>query len=137
MKILRWIGGLLLALVLLLLAMMGLARQSDGPWALFPGGPLEAGELVASTDLDWARFEAVELIEMQLLEPPRSRTTWLVVRDGVGYIPCSLDFPPLKRWNKEALEDGRAILRIEGKRYPVELEQAIPCAGSAPRPCGG
>ena len=24
----------------------------------------------------------------------------------------------------EALEDGRAILRIEGKRYPVELERA-------------
>jgi len=123
MKILRWIAGLLLALAVLLLAVMGLARQSDGPWAFFPGGPLESGELVASTPLDWTGFAGVELIEMQLLEPPTSRTTWILVREGAAYIPCSLDFPPFKRWHEQALEDGRALLRIEGRRYPVELER--------------
>jgi hypothetical protein len=37
------------------------------------------------------------------------------------YIPCSLGFPPGKTWHEDAVKDGRAILRIDGRRYPVEL----------------
>ncbi len=43
------------------------------------------------------------------------------MREGSAYVPCSLGFPPGKSWHKLAERDGRAILRIRGKRYPVTL----------------
>ena len=41
--------------------------------------------------------------------------------DGRAYIPASTAYPPGKTWHRKALEDGRATLRIDGKRYPVTL----------------
>lgn len=29
--------------------------------------------------------------------------------------------PPFKRWHLDAQRDGRAVVRGQGKRYPVEL----------------
>ena len=36
-------------------------------------------------------------------------------------MPSATGFPPGKRWYKNAAQDGRATLRIEGRRYPVTL----------------
>jgi hypothetical protein len=46
-------------------------------------------------------------------------------------VPCSLGFPPGKRWHLAASQDGRAVLRIEGKRYPVTLTRAEAESGLA------
>ncbi|MDD9852582.1 MAG: hypothetical protein OXU78_01330, partial [Deltaproteobacteria bacterium] len=60
----------------------------------------------------------------QLVEPLRSRTVWLVVNEGALYIPCGfLNWPLWKQWPYEALEDGRAVLRLQGKRYEVQAQR--------------
>jgi hypothetical protein len=114
---------ILIGIPLLVLAVASVvARFSDGPIAMLPGGPLEAGELVVPPIGDWSFASGVEEIELQLLDPARSRTVWIVVHDGVAFVPCGfLDVPLFKQWPYQALEDGRAILRIEGRRFPVEL----------------
>ena len=44
-----------------------------------------------------------------------------MVRDGVLYIPCGLP-KQLKLWPHYAREDGRAVLRLDGTLYRVQLE---------------
>ena len=129
MKVLKALGLLGVGLLgLVVLVWLG-ARFHDGPLAMFPGGPLEAGALVETPVTDWGFAASVSEIEMQLADDTTSRTVWIVTQGKRAFIPCSLRFPPGKRWHQRAVKDGRAYLRIEGKRYPVELrrlEGAIP-----------
>ncbi len=122
MRILRWLGAAL-GLAVALVAVTALAaRLSDGPIGPFAGGPLASGEWVDEAPADWSFAAPVREIELQLLAPPRSRTTWIVVAGGRAYVPCA--FPDIrlwKQWPHEALRDGRAVARIEGRRYPVTL----------------
>jgi hypothetical protein len=123
MRLLRAIGLLLVVLVAAL-AGVGLgARFHDGPLGPFPGGPLRTGSLEADAVADWSFAAEQETIELQLLSQNRSRTTWILVHDGAAFIPCSLGFPPGKTWHRNAVRDGRAVVRIEGRRYPVSLER--------------
>ncbi len=120
MRFLRWLGiGVLVLLGLFVISVIG-ARFADGPVAIFPGGPFTSGELVTDPDVDFTFAASIDEIEFELLDPPRSRTVWIVVRDGRAYVPCGfLSVPLWKQWPHEALEDGRALLRIDGKLYPV------------------
>jgi len=146
MRILRWLGIALVALVALLIGAMLIAqRVSDGPIGPVPGGPLRAGSLVSETDIDWSialgdkgscvRGECapMEPIELQLVEPLGSRTTGIMVHEAQLYVPCDLGFMwgrfsggqrwilhliyIFKRWHEDAVRDGRVVLRIAGKRY--------------------
>ena len=124
MKILRVVGWLLGGVV----ALGGVAFFAprfvhDGPLGPIPGGPLRAGELFVFPVSDWSFATDLAEIELQLESQKLSRTTWILVRNGAAYVPCSLGFPPGKSWYKSAQQDGRALLRIEGKRYPVTLTQ--------------
>ena len=113
------LGGLLAAALLILFVY---GRFSDGPVGFFSGGPLVRGERITTAVPDWSFATDVQNIEFQLLEPPRSRTVWVVVEDGKAYIPCGIpNFRLWKQWPHEALEDGRALLRIDGKLYPRQL----------------
>ena len=115
----RRLGGLLAAALLVLFVY---GRFSDGPMGFFSGGPLVRGEKITTAVPDWSFATDVQNIEFQLLEPPRSRTVWVVVEDGKAYIPCGIpNFRLWKQWPHEALEDGRALLRIDGKLYPRQL----------------
>ena len=120
MRIVKWLGILLLGLIVIGLGAGGLARLSDGPLGPFAGGTLEAGPLESYPD-DWSFANDLSLVEFQLLEPPRSRTVGITFLDGRPYIPCF--FPGLrwwKQWPHEALRDPRAMLRVGGKRYEVQ-----------------
>jgi len=121
MRILKILAGVVAALLLLVAGVFVAARFHDGPLAVVPGGPLTSGELVSSPVADWSFAAPVDTIELQLVGDGTSRTTWILVREGRAYIPCSLGFPPGKSWHLRADRDGRAILRILGKRYPVTL----------------
>ncbi len=123
LRILRIIGFLLAGVVGLLVVVAFGARFHDGPVGLFPGGPLEAGPLEAGPVTDWSFAQAENTIELQLLSQQRSRTTWILVHDGAAFIPCAIGFPPGKTWHQYAAQDGRAVLRIEGRRYPVTLQR--------------
>jgi hypothetical protein len=119
----RILTGTAVVIAALLLGVFAYGRVSDGPVGFFSGGPLESGELVAG-DVDWRFVMDVPTIEFQLLEPPRSRTVWIVVHEEHAYIPCGIpNFTLWKQWPHEAVKDGRGMLRIDGKRYPVQLEK--------------
>ena len=68
-------------------------RFADGPNLVFSGRPLKSGELYTGLEPDWSFVGDVATIEMQLLDPPRSRRR---VRD---------------RRVPRASEDGRDLLR--------------------------
>ncbi len=121
MRVLKFIAWIVAGLVLLIGMAFALARLGDGPTGLLPGGPLVAGELIAEPVSDWGFATSIDTIEMQLDGDETSRTTWILVKDGQAYIPCSLGFPPGKDWYLRADENGDAVVRIEGNRYPVRL----------------
>ena len=130
MRLLRWIGIALAVLVLGLVAVAIVARSLDGPLrplplALLPGGPLRAGELVTGPEPDWSFARDIEVMEFQLLEPARSRNIWLQVHEGKLYVACgymnSWWGRLWKQWPHDAMKDGRAVIRIDGKRYEREV----------------
>jgi len=121
MTILRWILRLVLGLALLIVVAFFSARFLDGPLGPIPGGALVGGALVSGPVGDWSFAKDVPEIALQLASQSQSRTTWILVSGGKAYIPASTEYPPGKTWHKKALEDGRATLRIDGKRYPVTL----------------
>jgi hypothetical protein len=121
MTALRWLLRIAAVVVALFALVFFAARFHDGPLGPIPGGPLAAGDLVAEPVADWSFVKDTGEIELQLDAQPRSRVTWIFYLDGKAYVPCSLGFPPGKNWHHLAAQDGRATLRIDGKRYPVTM----------------
>jgi len=125
MRIISFLFKAVVVIALLVGALFGLARFHDGPISMIPGGPLESGEWVDGLVPDWSFARSIPTIELQLEGDDTSRTVWILVRGDDAYIPCSLGFPPGKEWHLRADENGEAVLRIEGKRYPVHLKRLV------------
>jgi hypothetical protein len=100
-------------------------RFGDGPNRVFSGGALVAGELHTGPEPDWSFVSDIPTIEMQLLDPPRSRRIWIAEANGKLYIWSGYMSTAVgrmwKRWPVQAERDGRAVLRIDGKRYERQL----------------
>lgn len=117
----RWVGFSILVVLVALVLAIASARFHDGPLGIIAGGPLRSGELLPSAGVDWSFADAVREIELQLVNPPRSRTVWVIVHEGQLYVPCGfLKVPLWKQWPQQALKDGRAMARILGKRYEFQ-----------------
>src|SRR5687767_5004084 len=123
MTALRWLLRIVVGIAAVVALIFFAARLHDGPLGPVPGGPLEAGAEVSEPVADWSFVKDVGEVELQLAGQGTSRTTWILWHDGGAYVPCSLGFPPGKRWHHDAAADGRATLRIEGRRYPVVLRK--------------
>ena len=123
MRVVRWLLGSLVALSALVVALFFGARLHDGPLGPIPGGALASGDWADAPAADWSFARDVGEIELQLESQSISRTTWILVRDGRAWIPCSIGFPPGKTWYQHVPSDGRAVLRIAGKRYAVTLSR--------------
>jgi hypothetical protein len=125
MKVLKWLAGALGALVVLFAVLIIVARFGDGPTAILPGGPLVSGDLVTGPEPDWSFARDIPEMEFQLVEPPQSRTIWLQVYDKKLYVVSgymnSMVGKIWKKWPAQALVDGRAVIRIDGKRYERQL----------------
>jgi hypothetical protein len=121
MRLLRILSRVLVAFVALVAALFLSARFMDGPMGAIPGGPLKSGLLVSEPVSDWSFATNVETIELELLADERSRTVWILVDQGRAFVPCAIGAPPGKRWHLAAEADGRSLIRVEGKRYPVTL----------------
>ncbi len=123
-SLLRIVGGLLVVLLLALGALLVGARFADGPVAIVAGGPFTSGELV-SPEPDWSFVRDVREVEFQLVEPPRSRTTWILEHAGKAYIPCGYMTTwwgkIWKQWPIEAERDPRILLRIGENIYERRL----------------
>ena len=124
MRIIRWLGVLIAVAIAAMGVLLIAARFHDGPLGMIAGGPLVAGEMVTD-EPDWSFARDVPTVELQLLSPPRSRTTWIIELIGKIYIPSGYMDTTVgrywKHWPLEAEQDGRAVLRIDGKRYPRQL----------------
>ena len=124
-KVLVVIGVLILIPVVAIGTVAITSGRADGPSAFFGGGPLIAGELVTGPELDWSFLGDVGTIELQLLDPPRSRLIWVADYDGKIYVVSGYMGNAIgrlwKRWPVQAERDGRAVVRIEGKRYERTL----------------
>jgi hypothetical protein len=122
---LRLLGAALAVLVLGIACLLVAARFHDGPLAIVAGGPFESGERVTGPEPDWSFVRGIQEVEFQLLEPPRSRTTWILDHEGKAYIPCGYMTTwwgrIWKRWPLEAAKDPRILLRVEGKLYERRL----------------
>lgn len=117
----RWIALTVGALVVLALLGVGVARLHDGPLGLITGGGFASGEWVDGPVADWSFAKDIETVELQLEGEGTSRTVWIAVAAGRAFVPASLSFPPWKDWHLRAARDGAAVLRIDGRRYPVLL----------------
>jgi hypothetical protein len=129
MRVLKWLLRAIVVAVLLVVALAIGARFGDGPIAIIPGGALQAGELVTGPEPDWTFARDIGEMEFQLVEPPQSRTIWLVVHDKKlyavsGYMNSAVG-KLWKKWPAQALEDGRAVIRIDGKRYERQLVRIL------------
>jgi hypothetical protein len=110
--------------------------RADGPLGPLPGGPLRSGPIVPEPEVDWASESGpLGLIELQLVDPPHSRTVVGLVHGGALYAVCDRGYIwrrlpraamrltrrfmyAARTWPEEALRDGRGVVRIGGKRYP-------------------
>ena len=128
--ILRILGGLVVFVVVAVIGLFAAARLHDGPFdgplAIVAAGAFESGELQSGPEEpDWGFLREYPTVEFQLLDPARSRTTWIMEHDGRIFIPSGYMNMVLgkiwKHWPKEAEEDGRAILRVDGKLYERQL----------------
>ena len=124
-----WVGGAVGVVVLALALLVFGARFADGPIAIIPGGPLEAGELVDGAEPDWSFASDILAMELQLVDPPQSRTIWLQVYDKKlyavsGYMNSTVG-KLWKHWPMQAETDGRAVIRIDGKRYERQLVRIL------------
>jgi len=139
--VLRWLKyiGIALSLVIVV-ALAGLLitqRVSDGPIEFLQGGSFKTGELVEGPVTDWS-FAEDKSSEFELVGFGTSRTAGFIMHDGVAYMTCDLGFIwnrlengpqkrilrliyTFKRWHQDAVEDGRALLRIEGKLYKAQF----------------
>lgn len=119
------VGCLLLIPVAAVVTAAAKQRFADGPNRVFSGGPLVSGALHSGPEPDWSFVRDVETIELQLLDPPRSRRIWTAEHGGKLYVWSGYMGTTVgrlwKRWPVQAERDGRAVLRIDGKRYERQL----------------
>jgi hypothetical protein len=123
--VMRLVGGLFLALLVGIGGLIVGARFADGPIAIVAGGPFRSGERVTGPEPDWSFVRVVREVEFQLLDPPRSRTTWILDHDGKAYIPSGYMTTwwgrIWKQWPLEAEKDPRIVLRIGDALYERRL----------------
>lgn len=123
----KWL--LYLAVLLALVAALALfaMRFADGPYEIVAGGPFTSGERYQGAEPDWRFLKDRQEVEFQLLDPARSRTTWIMEHDGRIYIPSGYMNTTIgklwKHWPLEAEQDGRALLRVDGKLYERRLQR--------------
>lgn len=91
------------------------ACAGDGPTGPFAGGRM-SGQKMEAAEADWEAAFSRETVEVQVgLESPRSVLACLLLLEGKPYLSVTL--VPLKSWHETALDDGRVIVRLDGKLY--------------------
>ncbi len=118
------IGGIIVLAALVLIG----ARFADGPLEIIAGGAFSTGEL-ASEEPDWTLVRDYQTVEFQLEDPAVSRTTWIAVIDGRVFIPSAYMTTwwgkIWKQWPSQAEQDGRAILRVDGRLYERQMVRVM------------
>lgn len=138
MRWLKYLGMSLGALLIVaVVSVLVVQRVSDGPMEFLQGGPFKSGELVEEPVTDWS-FGVGKPMAFELVGFGTSRTAGYIMHDGLAYMTCDLGFMwnrfesgtqrsilkliyTFKRWHQDAVKDGRALLRIDGKLYKTQF----------------
>ena len=124
------LGGLVTVIILTVGGVFATARLHDGPFegdlAIVAGGAFKTGELqTGDKEPNWDFLKEYPTVEFQLLNPNRSRTTFVMEVEGRIFIPSGYMNTTVgkiwKHWPMEAEKDGRAILRVDNKLYERDL----------------
>ncbi len=123
--VLSIVGGLVALLALVLVLVLAYARTHDGPIGILPGGAFERGEIYSGPEPDWSAMRTRGEVEFQLLDPPRSRITWIAEHENRIYIVSGYMNTTLgkiwKHWPHEVEEDNRILLRVDDTIYERQL----------------
>jgi hypothetical protein len=126
-KLLIALGVVLLVPIVAIGTLLVASGYSEKPSQVFGGGKLVNGELVTGPEPDWGFARDLPTIELQLLDPPRSRVIWVVEYQGKPYVISGYMSSRIgrlwKRWPAQAERDGRAVVRMAGKRYERTLKR--------------
>lgn len=121
MGILKVLSILVGIAIVLIVGFLVAARFADGPLEIVAGGPFSSGEQYTDGEPDWTFVADIPTVEFQLMNPERSRTTWIIEHEGKIYIPSGYMTTwwgkIWKQWPIEVEKDDRAILRVNGKLY--------------------
>ena len=113
--------GILFASLVFVFAM----RFADGPWGMIPGGAFARPAVKAPSD--WSFTKDLDTVELQLLEPVGSRTSWVIQHNNRIFIPSGYMNAPIgklwKHWPKNAEQNGAALLRIDGSVFSVTMQR--------------
>ena len=85
-RVLLVIGALILIPVVGIGTLAVTSGSADPPSPFFGGGSLTGGELVTGPEPDWSFLGDVGTVDLQLLDPPRSRVIWIADYDGKAYV---------------------------------------------------
>jgi hypothetical protein len=120
MRVLRWIGGVLLAAILavVLLDTFG-GYLFDGPLGPIPGGAFR-GPVDPNPNPDWSNLEKVIELEIRP-QKPWSLSVWNVVIDGELYVPSAMG--ARRRWTQVAIVIPLARVRTHGRIYERRIEK--------------
>ncbi|MAI77972.1 MAG: hypothetical protein CL917_03450 [Deltaproteobacteria bacterium] len=129
MRFIRWALAFIALVFFILLCVGVIARFGDGPTGFFPGGPLQAGDLYTGPEPDWTFARDIGEMEFELVEPEQSRTIWLQVHDQKLYVVSGYMNSPVgkvwKKWPAQAETDGRAVIRLNDRRYERQLVRIL------------
>ena len=119
-----WLKKIIATVAIVVLGFFLATRFTDGPIGVLTGGAFSTGEVV-SAEPDWRFVKDYNTVEFQLLEPARSRTSWIAEHQGRIFIPSGYMLSTVgkiwKQWPLHAEKDGRVILRVDDKLYPRQL----------------
>ena len=123
--LIRVVSGLLILLMISVGGLLIGVRLSDGPLAIIAGGPFTSGEMIRGSEPDWSFVHDIREVQFQLLDPARSRVTWIVDHEGKAYIPSGYMTTwwgrIWKQWPHQAEKDGRILLRVGDRLYERQL----------------
>lgn len=127
--LLKILTGFVALIALAVIALLVTARMNDGPMEILAGGVFTTGALQTGAEPDWRFVHDRQEVQFQLINPERSRTTWIVEVNGRIYIPSGYMNTPWgklwKQWPIEAEKDGRILLRVDGKIYKRQLVRVM------------
>lgn len=115
----RHVSHALSAVLIAVVLGLVVAKFFDGPIGPIPGGAFRSGEVVTESVDDWSFAADVQLAELQLVGENQSRTVGFVLDGGEAFVPST----PSTFWPRKAAASGAAWLRIDGRRYPVNLSR--------------
>ncbi len=125
MSFFKWLLAIILTVIIWFNGFLYLMRFHDGPIEIFAGGPFESGEIISGSEPDWSQLMDRATVQVQSIQPERSRTLWVVVVDNRVFTLS--DFMNTrfgkvwKQWPKHAEKDGRALMRFDNQIYPRQL----------------